>query len=102
MSHVILLYIRKFLHMRSFVKIKLSRNGKSTLSFTVICKSCASHEFLTWQICLLTIFAKNKILAKISELTVPGNMWSSMPIAVAQLGVVSPHPDRCIAWLLKR
>ena len=40
------------------MKIKSSQNGKITLSFTDICKSCLSLEFLTSQICLLTPFAK--------------------------------------------
>ena len=44
--------------MRSFVKIKSSRNGKIVLSFTDIGKSCPSREFLVSQICLL-ILAKN-------------------------------------------
>ena len=50
-----------------------------------ICKLCPSRAFLTWQICLLTLFAKiYKILAKISECTVTfsiykpgGNVWLS-------------------------
>ena len=46
--------------MRSFVKIKPSRNGEITLSFTDIGISCLSREFLTSQICLLTLFAKIK------------------------------------------
>ena len=53
-----------FAKLHSFVKIKLSQNGEITLSFTDIGKSCSSHKFLTWQICLLTLFAK------ISEFTV--------------------------------
>ena len=32
--------------MRSFVKIKSSRNGEITLSFTGVVKSCHSREFL--------------------------------------------------------
>ena len=35
----------------AFVKIKLSQNGKITLSFTDIGKSCLIFEFLTSQIC---------------------------------------------------
>ena len=58
--------------MRSFVKIKPSRKGKITLSFTDISKSCLSREFFTSLICLLMIFAKSKILAKFSEFTVVG------------------------------
>ena len=47
--------------MRSFVKMKSSRNVEITLSFTDAGKSCPSHEFLTSQICLLTLFAKLKL-----------------------------------------
>ena len=47
-------------HMRSFVKVKHSRNGETTLSFTDVGKSCPRGEFLTWQICLLTLFANIK------------------------------------------
>ena len=43
-------------HMLSFVKIMSSRNGKITLLFTYTCKSCPSREFLTSQICFLTLF----------------------------------------------
>ena len=42
--------------MRSFVKIKSSRIGEITLSFTRISHPC--HEFSTPQICVLTLFAK--------------------------------------------
>ena len=56
--------------MRSFVKIKSSRNVEITLSFTDICKSCHSHRFLASRICLLTLFRENKIHAKISGFTV--------------------------------
>ena len=56
--------------MRSFMKIKHSRNGKITLSFTDIRKSCPSREFLTSQICLFSAIRQNKILSKISEFTV--------------------------------
>ena len=55
---------------RSFVKMKPSRNGKITQSFIDIGKSCLSREFFTSLICLLMLFAKIKILAKISESTV--------------------------------
>ena len=47
--------------MRSFVKIQSSRNGEITLSLTDIGKSCPSHDFLTSQICVLTLFAKIKL-----------------------------------------
>ena len=50
--------------MRSFVKIKSSRNGEIILPFTDICKSCHSRDFFTSQICLLTLFAKIKFSRK--------------------------------------
>ena len=56
--------------LRSFAKIKSSRNGKITLSFTDAGKSCPSCEFLMWQICLLTLFAKIKFSRIISQFTV--------------------------------
>ena len=56
--------------MLSFVKIKSSRNGEVTLSFTDEGKSCHSREFFTSQICLFMPIRENKILAKISEFTV--------------------------------
>ena len=46
--------------MRSFVKIKPSRNGKITLSFIDKGKSCLIREFFTSLICLLMLFAKIK------------------------------------------
>ena len=55
---------RETSHMRSFVKIKPSRNGNITLSCTNVGKSCPRSEFLTLQICLLTIFAKLKFSRK--------------------------------------
>ena len=57
--------------MRSFVKIKSSRNGKITLSFVNMTKSCPSREFIMLQICLnFNAICENKILPKISEFTV--------------------------------
>ena len=44
--------------MRSLVKIKPSRNGKITLSFIYIGKSCLSGKFIISLICLLMVFAK--------------------------------------------
>ena len=44
--------------MRSYVKIKPQRNAEITLSFPDIGQSCPSLEFLTSQICYLTLFAK--------------------------------------------
>ena len=38
-------YFRETSHVRSFVKIKLSQNGDTTLSFADIGKSCTSREF---------------------------------------------------------
>ena len=54
--------------MRSFVKIKSSRNGEITLSFTDLGKSYHSREFLTSQICLVTLFAKIKFSRKFPDL----------------------------------
>ena len=50
------------------MRIKLSRNGEITLSFTDIGKSCLSREFLTSQICLLTLFTKTKFSGKFVNL----------------------------------
>ena len=55
--------------MWSFAKIKPSRNGENSLSFTDVGKSCQSREFCTWQICPDAI-RESKIFAKISEFTV--------------------------------
>ena len=55
-------------NVRSFVKIKPSRNGEITLSFTDIGKSCPSCAFLNSQICLLKLFAKIKLLGKFQNL----------------------------------
>ena len=54
------LYFRETSHMRSSVKIKPTRNGKITLSFIDICKSCLNREFVTSLMCLLMLFAKMK------------------------------------------
>ena len=56
-----MLYFRETLHMQSFAKVKSSQNGKITLSFTDIGKSCTSRESQTSLICILTLFAKIKI-----------------------------------------
>ena len=50
--------------MRSFVKIKPSRNGDITLSFTDLGKSCTVHNFFTSQACLLTLVANIKFSEK--------------------------------------
>ena len=46
--------------MRSFVKIKSSRFCAITLSFTDTGETCPIREFLTPQICLLSLFARIK------------------------------------------
>ena len=56
-----------FARFGSFVRMKPSRNGEITLSFTDVGKSCPSREFLTWHLCILTLFAKKKILAKFPD-----------------------------------
>ena len=56
--------------MRSFLKIKSSRIGALTLLFTNKGKSCPVRNFFTYQMCLLTLFAKIKYREKISEFTV--------------------------------
>ena len=56
--------------MRSFVKIKSSRNAEITVSFTDICKSCPSREFLPSQMFLFNTIRENKIFAKISGFAV--------------------------------
>ena len=47
-----------FSHVRSFVKMKSSRNREITLSITDIGKPCPSREILTSLVCLLMLFAK--------------------------------------------
>ena len=56
--------------MRSFAKIKHSRNGEITQSFTdkSTYKSCPSGEFLTSQIFLLTLIEKIKFSGKFMDL----------------------------------
>ena len=56
--------------MPSFLKINPHKMVKS-LQFIDVGNSCSSREFLMSQIGLLMLFAKNKILAKIFEFTVP-------------------------------
>ena len=56
--------------MRSFAKIKPSRNGEITLLFTDIGKSCPSHEFFNFANMSFNAIRENKILTKISEFTV--------------------------------
>ena len=58
--------------MRSFVKIKSSRNGEITLWFIDmhVDESWPIHKILTSQIMSFNAIRKNNILAKISEFTV--------------------------------
>ena len=81
--HIFLDYckIRSFQHNYIFAKLCILRKSetlvkwrKSQLFLTGECKSCPSCEFLTWQICLLTVLAKI-ILMKISEFTVCNQLW---------------------------
>ena len=60
------------------MKIRESRNGEITLSFTDIGKSCPSCYFLTFQICFLTLFGIIKFLRKFTNL---------------QLYLISMHQD---------
>ena len=57
--------------MRSFVKIKSPQIGEITLSFTDLSKSRPCREFLTSQICVLTLFAKIKFSQKFQNLQYP-------------------------------
>ena len=50
------------------MKIKPSRNGENTLSFTDIDNSCTSCGFLKSQICLLTLFVKTNFSQKFLNL----------------------------------
>ena len=47
------------------MKIKPSRNGEITLSFTDEGKSFSGREFLASQICIISPFAKIKLTQKI-------------------------------------
>ena len=50
------------------MKIKSSKNGEITLSFTDIVKSCPSRDILASQVCYLTLFAKIKFSQKFPDL----------------------------------
>ena len=54
--------------MRSFVKIKPSRNSEIFLSFAEIGKSCPNHKILTSQICLLRLLVGIKFSRKTPNL----------------------------------
>ena len=51
-------YFRETSRVRSFAKIKPSRIGENTLSFSDVDNSVTSREIFTSQICLLTPFLK--------------------------------------------
>ena len=51
---------RETLRMQSFEKIKPSRNGENTLSFTGVVQSCQCREFLRGKY-FVTLFAKIKL-----------------------------------------
>ena len=57
--------------MPSFVKMKPSPNGKITMSFIDIGKTCLSRDFFHITNMSFNAIRENKILAKISESTVP-------------------------------
>ena len=62
-------FFRENLHMRSFLKIKSSRNGLITRLFTDEGKLCYSHNFLhRANICLIRLFAKIKFSQKFLSL----------------------------------
>ena len=61
-------YFLETSHMRSFVKLNTSRNGKITLLFTDISFLCPSREFLMSQICFLMPLAKIKFSRKFPNL----------------------------------
>ena len=77
------LFSRNFAYAK-FRENKPSRNGDITLSFTDICKSCPCHKILTWQICLLTLFAKINILRKFPNLQFKSCLsdWSVLQVSV--------------------
>ena len=68
--------------MRSFVKIKPSRDDKITLSFIGIGKSCLNREVFTSLICLLMLFAKIKLSRKFPNLQYfpVKPTWSHSPV----------------------
>ena len=62
------------------MKIKPSKNGEITLSFTDIGKSCQRRELLTLQICLLTLFAEIKLF------TVTGRIYPDFHFTCYTIG----------------
>ena len=69
--------------MRSFVKIKSSRNGEINLSFTDKGKSCKSRNLNVANMSFNAI-RENKILAKISGFTVTSGLVARNPVVEAQ------------------
>ena len=57
-----------FIFAQSFVQIKPSQNGKITLLFIDIGKSCLNCEFFTSLMCHLMLFAKIKFFGKFQNL----------------------------------
>ena len=82
--------------MRSFVKIKSSRNGEITLWFTDAGKLCPSQESLTRQIYLFTLYLKinsfGNTQVKISKLR-----FTSKKI-VLYLQIMSEDPDEMLCY----
>ena len=68
--------------MRSFVKIKSSRNGEITLSFTDVGKSCPSRDLFNVANMSFNANRSNKILAKISEFTIIEEAGSNRKLAM--------------------
>ena len=60
-------FCESFIFAKFFLETN-SRNCEMTMSFTDVGKSYPCHEFLTWQISLLTLFAKIKLLQKFPNL----------------------------------
>ena len=65
--------------MRSFVKIKPSRNGKITLLFIDISKSCLSCKLFTSLMCNLMLFAKIKLSRTFPNLQYTGGSLLDLP-----------------------
>ena len=82
--------------MRSFVKMKPSRNGQITLSFIDIGKSCLSREFFTSLICLLMLFAKIKISRKFLNLQYIS--YCTFGFNRQDLVWVVPLPGHCLCY----
>ena len=72
--------------MRSFAKIKPSRNSEITLSFTDKGKQCFSCVFFTSQICLLTLFAKMKFFPNLQYLEVLTTVLADTDLILAATG----------------